>query len=88
MSAENGGPAFPVPGYNNPQGMTLRDYFAAHCPDSEVDCPTWGEIKKFKGLVGSLAIESWRPEWTAEFKAAKRYAYADAMLAARNGGAK
>lgn len=42
----NGGPAFPVPGYNQPEGMTLRDYFAAQsiaginpgrlCKDSEI----------------------------------------------------
>ena len=30
MSARaDGGPAFPTPGYNQPEGITLRDYFAA-----------------------------------------------------------
>jgi len=29
MSADNGGPAFPVESIVNAHGMTLRDYFAA-----------------------------------------------------------
>lgn len=50
MSKETGGPAFPVTltdksGQIAPtfEGMTLRDYFAAHCPLPLYDGRSWEE---------------------------------------------
>ena len=87
----NGGPAFPMAkvtvlaedGTPNEacslthDGMTLRDYFAAHCPitieqavviANDLDLPT-DVVRSFDGLM----------RWYAEL----RVRYADAMLAAR-----
>ena len=55
----NGGPAFPRAGYDGPDlselsqdGMTLRDYFAAHAPEPP---KTWhGGDRNIKDIV------SWR----------------------------
>ena len=69
MSANNGGPAFPLStsGYGTDpvNGMTLRDYFAA------------------KALVGFMG--SGDADWTKHPESFAREAYrmADAMLAAR-----
>ena len=90
----NGGPAFPImttvfatdPDGNPVQsnvvhhGMTLRDYFAAHAPDHavsdymEIDVGCETPLSKF-GL----------PKYSEE---EARYRYADAMIVARNGGAR
>lgn len=79
MSANNGGAAFPSPGvvlignddapYQQGayEGMTLRDYFAAHCPIS------FDESENYN-LNAEDAIV---------FYANVRYEYADAMLRAR-----
>lgn len=86
----DGGPAFPChtnprPGTlsDAPQGMTLRDYFAAHAPiDQEIslayaqkivgrDCPDYA------GATIANAM------FWAEFRARMRYIEADAMLRAR-----
>ena len=63
--------------------IELRDYFAAHCPQEMTECVTWGEIRSFKKLKEGTSIEAWRPEYTLEWRCAKRYEYADAMLKAR-----
>lgn len=86
---DNGGSAFPQ--YDRTfgagtvtGGMTLRDYFAAHCPDSALPkSVTWGDIIKFKRLPSNSRIEEWKDEWTEEYFATARYAYADAMIRAR-----
>lgn len=78
MAAKNGGPAFPV-SYSsdgNP-GMTLRDYFAGQA---------------LAGWLAGIAGADWMREYDGEdlaFVEHQRavaetcYAYADAMLAAR-----
>lgn len=66
----NGGSAFPVPGVtgNLCRGMTLRDYFAAHA--SMDDAHRWVSIYNSNGQ--SITYEE------------AKYAYADAMLKAKN----
>lgn len=66
----NGGSAFPVPGVNGNlcRGMTIRDYFAAHASDSDIR--RWVEIYRHNG--SPITEEE------------ARYAYADAMLRAKN----
>lgn len=66
---KDGGPAFPTTHLNLPQGMTLRDYFAAKA--MQADMSTYSE---------DLIYET--PEWF-EARAEKWYAVADAMLTAR-----
>ena len=72
MTKETGGPAFPQPTNSTLSwdGMTLRDYFAAHAPE----CPdTWlSRYPMERGWRGEArAIADWRFE------------YADEMLKAR-----
>lgn len=85
---DDGGPAFPSTGQLDINGMSLRDYFAAHAPDM----PRWF-IRKCLGLPKSATIAEWNKhdrrvldddamdqetammEW--------RWYYADAMLRAR-----
>jgi len=65
----DGGPAFSgtdAKGFVS-EGMSLRDYFASHASDSDVE--RWMEIYSFNGT----------PITEEEAK----YAYADAMLAER-----
>ena len=73
MSANDGGPAFPVTRYVNvdgetheskPQGMTLRDYFAAKAMEGTA-------ASKEGSTMGFHEIASWS------------YKMADAMLKAR-----
>ena len=89
----DGGPAFPMPSGAEPrvnetthynEGMTLRDYFAAHAPalphdlaelareEADVDNPNKTHGEKSGVLLGI------RAHWN--------YMYADAMIEARNGG--
>jgi hypothetical protein len=68
MSADNSGPAFPVPAGNGEavapyDGMTLRDYFAA------------------KALAGMAS--AYHEHWTVERAAEAAYELADAMLKER-----
>lgn len=71
----DGGPAFPIPLHPGQtytahalcDGMTLLDYFAAHAPE-----PPGDFMRTDAELYDSLA---WRVRW--------RWAYADAMLRAR-----
>lgn len=72
-----GGPAFPIsiPGYC--EGMSLRDYFAAHSPPMPEQWYLDSPRKKAD------------PQWHwGEANAAWAYFYADAMLRHRAGGAK
>lgn len=68
MAKDDGGPAFPT---YSAVGMSLRDYFAAHAADADL----WPYLTKFdpeqKISVPAMSREQ------------ARYAYADAMLAAR-----
>jgi len=69
-----GGPAFPVPPntWYDKQGMTLRDYFASHCPPMPEQ---W-----FKDSPRKKSDPLWH--W-GEASASWAYYYADAMLKAR-----
>lgn len=76
MEKETGGPAFPKPKfmeqavrYEQEDGMTLRDYFAAKAMQGDIATYT-----------GDLIYET--PEWF-EARALKWYDVADAMLKAR-----
>lgn len=72
--------AFPNEKYA--EGMDLRDYFAIHCPE-QTETITWNTVKEGLGLAHDLDIRYWTDEMTLLYKAKKRYAYADAMLKAR-----
>lgn len=76
----NGGSAFPSGVEIEDQfqeGMTLRDYFAAHAPVSfEMACQCWGDHSP---QTDDRARASFAAVW-----ALLRYEYADAMLAERN----
>lgn len=87
MNTKDGGPAFPAKDYIVPadlqdrhvrvlgatQGMTLRDYFAAKASESDVAAHThiYGEADGIKLCIGVRTREQ------------AKFAYADAMLAAR-----
>ena len=92
---EDSGPAFPQPccdsghAANSPYGIagggiSVRDYFAAHAPAMPPD-------------LGALALEAadtdnpdkthrTKSETLLSIRAEWNYIYADAMIAARNGG--
>lgn len=74
---DNGGPAFPEAGLSGlpngefihgREGMTLRDYFAA---------------KAMQGFIAGLYADTNNHGFTVEGNVAAAYAYADAMLKAR-----
>lgn len=83
---DDGGPAFPVPWDRYVDGMTLRDWFAGQ-PDIVGSTLT---ISKEQGeaLAGPRPddpLEAYR--WQCMVMASLRYIAADAMIAARQGGA-
>lgn len=92
MRNKDGGPAFPVPLVNHPahgviasdiQGMTLRDYFAAHVIIDDDVSPEMAEK-----IVGR-PCPKWQNDYLearkywAELRAILRGIEADAMLAER-----
>ena len=85
---EDGGPAYPVPGDQpHPQmnGMSLRDWFAAHAPEpSESEIDRAYKLDKMRNPYNEPHKPKLRSD--LEIRAAHRFAYADAMLAARKGG--
>jgi hypothetical protein len=68
-----GGPAFPVPAnaFNDQEGMTLRDYFAAKVLPAI-----------YKDTCECARVEGWALGWPDDV-AAEAYKMADAMLKAR-----
>jgi hypothetical protein len=72
--------AFPNKKYSD--GMDLRDYFAIHCLE-QVQNITWNDVKEGLRLSSDLDIRYWTDDMTLLYKAKKRYAFADAMLKAR-----
>ena len=54
MKKETGGSAFPFARVSQgvvvdrSEGMTLRDYFAAHCPSPVADISTWKEEAEYR----------------------------------------
>lgn len=92
----DGGPAFPVPGLQHDEafnGMTLRDYFAAHEPIHPTESIG---VMLAEELIGrKIPNPDTDSDWSAlavvqfwaDAEAAYRYMRADAMLRAREGGA-
>ncbi|MCQ9423439.1 hypothetical protein NRB16_07885 [Pseudomonas sp. LJDD11] len=87
MSKDHGGPAFPThtnprPGHlaDAPQGMSLRDYFAAKFAAAQVTATSADS-----GFINPDYIDPRGEETVAEKVARTSYAMADAMLAARGG---
>lgn len=93
MSAhDNGGAAFP---YAEPvdndhfvvgKGMTLRDWFAANAPEPSQDHLDM-EYRLDRQRNPHNDPHKPQPRSPLQIKAQYRFAYADAMLAARKGGA-
>lgn len=95
---DNGGNAFPNPALaddkyaasNSDLGMTLRDWFA-----TGVDKDEYGDViyrNASRALMEELAGPKpedalVRLDWELRFRAAIRFRMADAMIAARKGGA-
>lgn len=80
---ETGGYAFPCPaGTGNDNGMTLRDYFAAHASNEDVKAYIYGPACLQIRDVGNGRKEEVRVPMLRTYEQA-RYAYADAMLEAR-----
>lgn len=85
---DDGGPAFPLPESDYQQttpGMSMRDYFAAHASDADLDNIASGEhssgyLRKFIGESHGTDLS---PEIWACARAKARYLHADAMIAAR-----
>lgn len=78
---EDGGPAFPTESEGQTgnttwrhEGMTLRDYFAAHAPVGFDETRFVARMAGETGITGELLLAT-----LVEL----RYAYADAMLKAR-----
>ena len=93
-NTDTGGSAFPSKkriykaGYATPEfepveGMTLRDYFAAHATEEDI-CTAMDLVKKVEVVRdlgnGHKAIDRGYPENTRQLA---RYIHADAMLKAR-----
>jgi len=95
----SGGPAFPceVPAdYRDTEptkfpGMTLRDWFAGN---ERIDDNEEFGVQILESLVGPRPEGTWSSnplewlDWDSRWRAAIRYSRADAMIAARKGGAK
>lgn len=76
---DNSGPAFPTPEPQaDRQGMSLRDWFAGKADVS------WNAVLETLELRGEKNPTVQR---MAEYRAEIKYVMADAMLAARKGGA-
>ena len=81
MTKDTGGPAFPHSRLgSDADGMTLRDYLAIHAAEEDIQrhLPTGRTTVEANSLTGSpLRLPEYRTREQA------RYAFADAMLAAR-----
>lgn len=82
MATKDGGPAFPILDIGNTQceGLSIRDYFAAKALSGILGCES-----TVVGYVDENTGAAW-PNDPNEFResvASAAYAYADAMLAAR-----
>jgi len=88
---DDGGAAFPMPSGPEPrvnatthynEGMSLRDWFAAHAPPCDVEAITGTDVKTVAEYLG-IDPNEWRYEHCIEAHAKARYQWADAMLKAR-----
>lgn len=91
---DDGGPAFPRTGTDGtiqPQsGMTLRDWFAGQESVDHDEEVAWGILEALAGPRPHGTYQTNPMDWFAwhnQWMAAVRYARADAMIAARKGGA-
>ena len=77
MSAKDyGGPAFPTPDYCRHSGMSMRDYFATHASDEDVEAQAEvirAQMIRANGL--GILPDGWH--------CTARYMHADEMLKAR-----
>ena len=86
MSKDNGGPAFPyleTGDCGQREGMSIRDYFAAHASEADIEyfCPKgFNEEFVLERGDGTKEIRRRAAMWTRE---QARYLYADAMIEAR-----
>ena len=67
----DGGPAFPVLSVEH-TGMTLRDWFASHASEQDIEDHALGELRASGRSYNHRSREQ------------AKYAYADAMLQARS----
>jgi len=84
---KTGGPAFPAMEvrthdtgdivHNASQGISVRDYFAAHAPI------TWQDAIEWLDTYGGEVVGPWHPERIMDTLVMLRSEYADAMLKAR-----
>lgn len=92
---DNGGPAFPLLnpkiGYHadiiqQAEGLSVRDWFAAHAPEPSQD---YLDMEYQLDRHRNPHNDPHKPQSRSplQIKAQYRFAYADAMLAARKGGA-
>lgn len=88
----DGGPAFPVPDSHHANGqvhygsngMSLRDWFAGHCPlKFEDSANSYGFLS-----IEKILMQDDHREAFFQFDAEARMEWADAMLAAREEGGK
>ena len=74
---KDGGPAFPMPRFHTWQdevpGMSLRDWFAGQASEADIEAHEGGEVHPFTARV-----------YNKRTREQAKYAYADAMLKARN----
>ena len=64
-------------------GMDLRDYFAAHCPESEIPKIVLDDVAKYLSKPSHMVFGEEMTEGFRKLRALARYRYADAMLGAR-----
>lgn len=100
MTKDDGGPAFPTKDHPHIHadychGMTLRDWFAVHASEEDIDAlipKTVGEMADLLVRLGRIkpgwrqlgsALDAYRDEHKNGLRQWARYCHADAMLAAR-----
>lgn len=91
MSAANdGGPAFPVPDSHHANGqvqygangMSLRDWLASQATQDDVEGFMPDGVAECAQMLG-IEFSEWNSAHYAQLRCRAKWAYADAMLAAR-----
>lgn len=77
--------AFPYEESYNHGGMDLRDYFAAHCPESEMPGVVLEDVAKYLNKPTHMVFGKEMQDGFKKLRALARYEYADAMMGAREG---
>lgn len=80
---------FAFPSSGSQRGMSLRDYFAAHCPSDLAKCNVSSDCEKITGAPWP-SDDRWSDQiaWNNKVEAFLRCAYADAMMKERDCGTK